>query len=230
MPSGSPVSGLTRGHQPPTVRSSTMYSAVALHCLREYVSSNAHRAQHTSPVKLRFNVRLTYVRQFDLSAIWTPPFVKVFSQCASRIVRVLPVEEVVLHMAISAKANAFFHLVLNNGEVALTRFSVDIKRLLLWVNVVKVENIQAALATFSARSFKRLHHVVILFSEFLLPSTVSNVMAFMILKYLVSLLPIALLNLFDCAFFAHSAYAILACLICIELRKWLVYAALVADH
>jgi hypothetical protein len=208
-----------------------MYSPVLRHCFLAYVSSNGQRAQQTvSPLNGISTVRLTYERQLDLSAIWTPPFVKVFSQCASRIVRVLPVEEVVLHVAISAKANAFFYLVLNNGEVALTRFSVDIKRLLLWVNVVKVENIQAALATFSARGFKRLHHVVILFPEFLLPSTVSNVMAFMILKYLVSLLPITLLNLFDCAFFAHSTYAILARLICIELRKWLVYAALVADH
>ena len=72
MPSRSPVSGFTSGHQPPTVRSSTMYSAVALHCLREYVSKSAHRAQHTSPVKLRSNVRLTYDKVADLSVITAP--------------------------------------------------------------------------------------------------------------------------------------------------------------
>jgi len=120
-------------------------------------------------------------------------------------------------MAISAKANALLCLVLNDGEVALARFSVNIKQLLFRVNMVKVQNIRSSLSALGTWSFQGLYFVVVFLEKFALSVAIASVIPLVIRKNLFFVLCISFLYLILGTFFANRIYSGLTLLVGVKL-------------
>lgn len=135
-----------------------------------------------------------------------------------------------LCVTISAEANTFPNLVFKQLKVTLARLSVDVERLLLRINVMKVDNIQAALTALYARRFQRLNSCSVLCILSCLIHRMRTVILPVVQANGISVFLASLLDSRLDAIFTYRCFPGLAFWVSVEIRQRLINAAFVADH